>query len=163
MDPLEDPPVRRRRESQRLVGKVGGEEAGERPDRQVLVDDDHDELGRSVAGVVRSASEERVGSTDGSQGIGELISQVAHGDPNEDRLVLFGQPGITGPTLAPELCEQLFALGHLTIVTGPGGRWIPVPESDGLWPEREPPGGQPKSPARRLTALWRPEGRFDLC
>ena len=142
----------RRRDGERLVGQVVGEEAGEGPDRQVLVDDDHDERGRSVVGVVGPATEQRIGLGDGRQRIGELVGEVAHRDAEENGLAFLAQPGVASPTLAPELCEQFFALGHLTIVTGPGGRWIAASECYGPWPERETPGGRPKSPARRVTA-----------
>ena len=142
----------RRRNGERLVGQVVGEEAGEGPDRQVLVDNDHGDRGRSVVRVVGPATEQRIGLGDGRQGIGELVGEVAHRDAEEDGLAFLAQPGVARPTLAPELCEQLFALGHFTIVTGPGGRWIAASECYGRWPERETPGGRPKSPARRLTA-----------
>ena len=125
--------MRRRCERERLVGKVGWEDAGQRADRQVLIDDDRDERNLSAVGVVGPTPEQRVGVADDGKGIGELVRQVAHRDPKKDRLVFLAQPGVTPPALTPKLFKQLFALGHHSIVTPRDGQWIPAPGRCAAW------------------------------
>jgi hypothetical protein len=69
-----------------------------------LVDDDHDEPGRSAV-QVGPAAEQRIGGAQSARESANSSCQVAGRDPEEDRIVLHGQPGVTGPALTPELLE----------------------------------------------------------
>jgi hypothetical protein len=119
MDPLEDPPVRRSSDGQGLVGQVARDVTEERPNREVLVDDDHGSGSRSVVvGVgVEATAEQRVGRADRRERIGELVGEIAHRDPPEDLLVALGQSRVTCPPLTTELLEQILpGRGHPAIV-----------------------------------------------
>lgn len=60
MDPLQETPVRRGRDRERLVRDCVGKEPKERSDGEVFVDDDHGNTYRSGVDVVGTATEERV-------------------------------------------------------------------------------------------------------
>jgi len=64
MDPLQEPPVRGGRERERLIGKTLREDAEQRTDGEVLVDDDHRGAGGSVVVFVGTTAEQRIRSAD---------------------------------------------------------------------------------------------------
>src|SRR5260370_32811920 len=116
MDALENPPVGRRRESEGFVRQPRWEVTEERPDGEVLINDDHGDRPRSVVRVVRSATNERVSIADRRERVCELVGEIPNRDPAEDLPVSVREARVAGAALAPELLKQLLALGHPPIL-----------------------------------------------
>ena len=124
VDPLEEPPVAAGGERHIVaIGEIRWPVATQDAQRQVLVDDDHDQTGpaRSVVVVVAVTAEQPVGGQVGVEGGLELLDQVAGGHPAEQLLALGAEPGVSRPAPPAPFLEHFLTDAHHTILPGRAG------------------------------------------